>query len=660
MLKSIYQNKISIRYENLNATLYQLPNGKAVIQFENHAIDEIILSHSELEEALALGQLHFISKKESPKGEIKLTPKQKVEQERRNAYINAVKEQSEPNSKNVGGLKKRKAIIAKVAELIGDNNPPSPSTLGVWCQNENEKSLGAAHDIIAPNRRKRSPKFDGEVQLSMLEAIDEQLAGNLIDKINLTELHRLLAKKITSLNKPIHVPSYSYVKKTFKKLIWEILPRSGIKATELKALARNAIRKFKVKFPLDRVEADGVYLQVGIVDENGNYLGGGVTIIFIIDVKTRVILGYSARVGRGETSSLVIQAIRHALCPKPEGSFHTKKGNRWGYYGLFSCFVADGGTAFTSIETSSFLMRICGTLTKTLPAAAGWLKPFIERFNLTLRIKFAKKMPGYVGPMEDQMQLEFSMKDNAVLTFEEFKQRLERWIVDDYHHTPHSGIKGLTPDESWQESLDSGWRPELPPNYEQIALPCGKVRFAAISGDKKGSFHLGVQVENIRYNDMNARLKDIARHLTSVGEKPIVRCEYDDIDISKISVLDPRTDEYFIVPTVDADIEEGMTREAHQAELKVIKDRMSRPAPDSFSDDEDSDKLKAKLAAKNSGKKHSRQRDAIPDDYLEAVNKQSESNSYTPPKSFSSQSLLHLSSPLDDIDEDDDGIFESD
>lgn len=121
MMKNIYQNNISIRYENLNATLHQLPNGKAVIQFENHAIDEIILSHSELEEALALGQLHFISKKESPKGEIKLTPKQKVEKARRDAYVHRVRELSEPNSKNVGGLKKRQAIIAKVAELIGDN-----------------------------------------------------------------------------------------------------------------------------------------------------------------------------------------------------------------------------------------------------------------------------------------------------------------------------------------------------------------------------------------------------------------------------------------------------------------------------------------------------------------------------------------------------------
>lgn len=75
---------------------------------------------------------------------------------------------------------------------------------------------------------------------------------------------------------------------TFRKWFTELIPPEDIIKTqnnrsERRKAMRNAIAKHVTKHPLQRVEADGVYIPVGIVDDEGNYLGG-VTIIILLDV----------------------------------------------------------------------------------------------------------------------------------------------------------------------------------------------------------------------------------------------------------------------------------------------------------------------------------------------------------------------------------------
>ena len=655
---SIYSDNISVRYRGLDARLLQLGNGEAAIQFTRDGPQTIILTHDDLKSEMQYGHLLFPSEKVKTPGSVKLTPAAILEKHRIDTYVRINREMVGPNSaKGVGGLQTRRKAIAKAAEILNDKNPISPSTLAELCKNENEQTLGAAYKIITKPVRARKPTLPECVTLCVLSVIDEEILLKLPKNLSITHILNVVKEKIKKLNQPeLKAPSRTWLSKFLKKLVWELHPKSGLKATEFKKLLRNAHRKFKTEYPLHRVESDGVFLQVGIVDDDGNYLGA-VTAIFIIDVHTRGILGYSARVGKGEDSSSVIHAIRHALCEKKEGTFSTINGNTWPFHGVFSQWVADGGSAFISVPTISYLTMTCGTVVETVPVAAGWLKPFIERFNLTLRLNFASQLPGYVGPMDDQKQLEYSLKENAVLTFPEFKHYLECWIVDEYHHTPHSGLGGKTPYEAWELEIENKWEPERPYHEENVELPYGEQRVAKVSGD---AFHLGVTINSLRYNDEDGRLQDIARHLQGLGHPPRVNCEFSKNDVSKISVLDPRTDEYFIVSSVDSDIREGTTYEELKIKQKIKKSLMSRDKPMVLANDKNLANKKSELAAKNEGKKRRRQRDAIPEDLADAINKQSESNSYTPPKSFSSQSLSDLSSPLDDIDEDDDGIFESD
>jgi len=90
-------------------------------------------------------------------------------------------------------------------------------------------------------------------------------------------------------------------RQTFTNWINSICPiliaqkRLGKRLT--KALRRNAVKNIHTERPLQRVEADGLSLSVGIVDEVDNYLGR-VTILFVFDAHTRCVLGYKVIVSK--------------------------------------------------------------------------------------------------------------------------------------------------------------------------------------------------------------------------------------------------------------------------------------------------------------------------------------------------------------------------
>jgi hypothetical protein len=656
MSKSFFAENVLVIFHHLRARLKQIGKSEVALQFEDSQLPTELFTHQELTKAFNAGQLHFVNDTEAPSTNVQLTPESRIEKHRRDRYVKAINEMVGPNSKGVGGFKKRIRAIAKASKELGDTNPPSPAILGEWCKAKNEKMHGAAHNILAPQKRTRESKFTDEVMLCALEAIDEQISGKSPDKVNYKQLEQRVSHKIKALNQAeLKAPKYGWIKSKFKSVIWDKLLKSGLKSTQVKMLYRNAVRLFKTHFPLERVEADGVYLQIGLVDDDGNYLGA-VTLIFIIDVHTRCILGYSMRMGRGESSSAVIHAIRHALCPKAEGSFHTKRNNKWPYYGVFSIFVGDGGSAFISKITQTYLLRVCGTIVETVAVASGWLKPFIERFNLTLRVRFASRMPGYVGPMEDQKKLEYSIEENAILTVTELKEHLDSWIVDDYHQTPHSGLSGKTPAEAWQEALDDGWYPELPAGLDKVALPFGKSAYPKVLGK---DFHIGVQIENIQYNDEDGRIKDIGLYLRSKDLKPVVYCEYSDCDVSSISVLDPRTDEMFIAQAKDSDIVPEMTREEYRIKHLKKKELMAREVDRPMDDDKNLEQKHKELNKRNNGKKRKKQRNALPENFQDEIEQQ-EAEEAEGVFNKPSSSVSDLDNPAKTFDFDNIDSFESD
>jgi putative transposase len=244
------------------------------------------------------------------------------------------------------------------------------------------------------------------------------------------------------------------------------------------------------------------------------------------------------------------------VCPKPQASFHTFEESRWYSFGVPELIILDGGSGFTSIETISYAHNYCGSQIEVLQSASPWLKPFVERFNLTLKTDFGKSLPGYVGSIDEQKKQSMSMKQKAVLTIDEFRRALEAWIVDQYHNKAHSALQGKTPNEAWQAAIDDGFIPEIPVDMHRVQLPAGQSCIRKVSGD---AFHQGVVINNVRYNDDAGALKKVAMQLAHNNKETTVQCYYSTTDISAVSVLDPMTQELFLVTTTDPSIPQGMS-----------------------------------------------------------------------------------------------------
>lgn len=547
----IYTNITALRKENLSVVYENLPGnihlaGKEYVTlvFKSASLEPLLLTNEQLEQEFNKS-LFVTTNKQSSVAPFKLTPAKQLEITRTDIYLKTLYEIG-GKQYFVGGLNKRKKAIADASNKLGDENPPSPATLAKWVEEDKARVGGMKAKIAETVKKSRKSKFSDELKLLAIELADEKYFGQ-------NESFQGFYNDFVEVVKAEFddYPSRETVRGWFNEVIDPKLLHKGLSRSERKKLLRNALQKFKVSRPLERVEADGATISIGLKDDEGNYLGK-FTIVFLLDVYTRCILGYEMHIGSGEPASTVISAFRHAICPKSQGSY--KK--TWFCFGVPELLVVDGGSGFISIETHSYVLKTAGSEIEVLSSYSPWLKPFVERFIGTFRKQCAAKIAGYVGKQDNQKKLEYNIEQRATHTIDEVRRFIEMWIVDDYHHTSHSGLNGLTPAKMWQKALDSGWTPTVPVDEENVMLPAGKTKQATISGD---ACHLGVTINRTRYNDEDGRLKEAGLWLKAKNEDPVVVCKYSDDDIYAITVVCPINGDEFRVETINDGIPKGMS-----------------------------------------------------------------------------------------------------
>ena len=534
----------------INATVMAANQEYAILEYENLDQPPEPVTFEQLEAEFG-NSLHLVKPKKAVQALPKtLTIEERLEVEKRQKYVRMARKLS-MGPKGVGGISVRKQVRDIVSKQINDKNPASPAQIARWVVQDNTLSLGVAHDIVRIVRKPHQSKFEYLKPIA-LEVFDEFFLKESLPEYQST-FDIFVGHVKTKYGEDVDYPCYA----TFINWIKDISPydeckkRNGKIAT--RELMRNAVEQIKTTRPLERIEADGLRLAIGLVDENGHYLGM-VTLILLIDCHTRCILGYCLHIGKGEPASTYIHAYRHALCPKPLGSFNVNCKNDWPMYGVWETTVVDGGTGPTSLAANSFL-NTAGIPIDVVQTAAGWKKPYIERFNGTVRSTFAKLLSSYCG--HDLMKVQDrTLRQKASMTPEMFRAAFEKWLLDEYHVSPHSGINNKTPYQAWKESFkDPAFAPMLPANYEQVRLPQGETKYPVISGD---ACHLGVQINNVRYNDTDRKLKSIGLKLRQNNDEPIVECHYSVTDISQITVRDPFTEQTFVVDAVHKDVVPGM------------------------------------------------------------------------------------------------------
>ena len=605
MGQSLRRSGTKIRLFNRPATIQVVNKTHVAIAFDDNQSKPILLTNEETEKQFG-NSLFFVSDMKASNSKT-FDVAQKIEHERRMVYLRELWKLT--GKGGVGGSKKREQAILSGQEILKDDNPISIGTLGEWARLENEKTDGCASTIPSGKRAPKPGKYDGEIRDAALEMVDVHFLVPNPPTVQ-SVFNDFITYSKDVLNKTLdELPS----RETFRQWIYEICPELCIlkhfSRSEAKRMLRNAVGHFLTSRPLERVEGDGVVIQIGVVDEDGRFLGTLLFIIFI-DCHTRMVLGYEMQVGKGESSSTIISAIRHAICPKDKDSYNPECKSDWPIYGCVEEFIVDGGAGFSSLETTGFAISTGATYT-ILESYAAWLKPFVERLNGTVRQKLAKRIFSYVGTQKDQKLTDDSAEYLAVLTPDEVRNLFELWVVDEYHHTPHSGLYGLTPYEKYQESLDNDWTPELPPNIEDIQLPRGEIRYAKVLGDDCEG---GVVINKIKYNDFEGRIKRIGLKLKAKGEEPTIKCLHSTTDIHSITVCDEFFEEKFEVKTTDPRVKAGMSKAEFDAKYPSAYPKKGFTGSSVLTNNKTLQEANAKVREKQSKRKGKKQRKASPEE----------------------------------------------
>jgi transposase InsO family protein len=218
------------------------------------------------------------------------------------------------------------------------------------------------------------------------------------------------------------------------------------------------------------------------------------TVTIAIDVFSRVVLGYNVSIGSPSTAT-ARTALRSIVSPnKAEYAAALKCEAPWNMYGRPQYLVTDGGPAFG--EEFQYAVRQC-TETRLVPEADPRMRGTIEAFFRRLKA-FCRRFSGQAFA-DRASRGEYDGEANASLPFDLLERVLVRFIVDDYHNSPHRGLNGLTPISRWNASIDTF---ERPPDISSRQLCLAFGFHAAETLGAHGVAHLGEAYNNEKLNEL--------------------------------------------------------------------------------------------------------------------------------------------------------------
>lgn len=223
--------------------------------------------------------------------------------------------------------------------------------------------------------------------------------------------------------------------------------RIGLKAANDLHQARPG--KNEANAPLHRWQIDHTVIDCIIVDEITRKPLCRPWVTLIIDVYTRVVIGYYLSIHAPNTYSVAI-ALTHAVLPK----------NKWlavlddqdlshPYYGRPIELHMDNAKEFKS---KPFRRAAADNQIKLVwrPKGKPWWGGHIERLNGTLAMGYVHYLPG-TTLSNVEARGDYDSEKEACLTFSEFKLWFAR-AIQIYHHEKHRAL-GVSPHQKWMEAF---------------------------------------------------------------------------------------------------------------------------------------------------------------------------------------------------------------
>jgi transposase InsO family protein len=271
-------------------------------------------------------------------------------------------------------------------------------------------------------------------------------------------------------------------------------------------------------------------------------------VVVVIDVATRVILGYAICRTPNQTSSLL--ALRMCFADK---SFLLRAAgltkSHWNYVCPPIEVTTDSGSEFgkSPFGGSRFASAVLGLSGSLMTTVAGLpsLRGHVERWNGTADRGFARPHAGYTGSNPTKLGGR-KPHEEACLTDDEVDLQFVRFVAE-YHSTGHRKLGGVSPADMWQQlSTDPRFDPSQIPGPAALRESCGTLVDVNVAEE-------GILFEGIRYADAFTRaerMKPGYARLASPGAR--IEAIVDPLDLGAISL---RTHDGFVsVPAVNPEM----------------------------------------------------------------------------------------------------------
>lgn len=235
--------------------------------------------------------------------------------------------------------------------------------------------------------------------------------------------------------------------------------------------------------PFQRVEFDGHSIDLTLTLTFKNQYGDDCTdtieriwLLVIIDIATRVVLGYHISIASQYSSSDVLSCIRNSIEPNhiktltipglkypSNGGFHHQviPEAQWALWNEFSY---DNAKANLAKIVTNRLTEIVGCSINPGPVNMPERRPFVERFFGLLEENGYHRLPITTGsnPSDPKRKYHEKMIKKYAMNVEELEQ-ITAVLIANYNRTPHSGLGNLTPLEVMKQRVMKGMEPRVLP-----------------------------------------------------------------------------------------------------------------------------------------------------------------------------------------------------
>lgn len=179
----------------------------------------------------------------------------------------------------------------------------------------------------------------------------------------------------------------------------------------------------------------------------------------VMDCATRCILGF--RIVATPNAEDAVRALQLAAVDKTPIAEAAGCRSPWSQAGGIGILVTDQGSAFAFEAFRTAVIDLESTY-EAPPAGVPKLRARIERLFRTFGQQLAPMLIGRTFSNSVERG-DYPSEDWAALTDDELAEIFTLFIVDIYHNTPHSGLKGETPANAWKR-LSNEQNVTPPPN----------------------------------------------------------------------------------------------------------------------------------------------------------------------------------------------------